>query len=292
MIKPTIQLGKRNQLKVLREVDFGMYLDGGEMTDVLLPRRYIPEGTNIGDTVDVFIYLDSEERIVATTEKPKVEVGQFAFLEVSWVNQYGAFLNWGLMKDLFCPFSEQKQKMQQGRSYIVFCHIDEQTSRIVATAKVEKYLSKELPPYHAGDSVNVLIQQKTDLGFKAIIENRFTGLIYQNELFCDIHTGDRLKAFVKTVRQDGKIDLALQQQGRQNISDFAQQLHAYLLEQPEGYCHFHDKSPTEDIYNEFHVSKKTFKKAVGDLYKRRVITIEPNGLRLTAEGRITGITED
>ncbi len=292
MIKPTIQLGRRNQLEVLREVDFGLYLDGGEMGDILLPQRYVAEGTKVGDILDVFLYLDSEERLVATTQHPLVEVGQFAYLEVSWVNQYGAFLNWGLMKDLFCPFREQKMRMLQGNKYIIYCYVDEQTSRIVASAKVEKFLSKERPAYQPGDSVEALIQQKTDLGFKAIIDGRHSGLIYQNELFRELHTGDSVKAYVKQVRPDGKLDIALQQQGQQNVTDFARQLFQYIFESDEGFCPFHDKSDAEDIYAEFKVSKKTFKKAVGDLYKRHLITIEPDGLRLTSEGRITGISEE
>jgi len=292
MIKPTIQLGRRNQLEVLREVDFGLYLDGGEMGDILLPQRYVAEGTKVGDILDVFLYLDSEERLVATTQHPLVEVGQFAYLEVSWVNQYGAFLNWGLMKDLFCPFREQKMRMLQGNKYIIYCYVDEQTSRIVASAKVEKFLSKERPAYQPGDCVEALIQQKTDLGFKAIIDGRHSGLIYQNELFRELHTGDSVKAYVKQVRPDGKLDIALQQQGQQNVTDFARQLFQYIFESDEGFCPFHDKSDAEDIYAEFKVSKKTFKKAVGDLYKRHLITIEPDGLRLTSEGRITGISEE
>ena len=292
MIKPTIQLGRRNHREVLREVDFGLYLDGGEMGDILLPQRYVAEGTKVGDILDVFLYLDSEERLVATTQHPLVEVGQFAYLEVSWVNQYGAFLNWGLMKDLFCPFREQKMRMLQGNKYIIYCYVDEQTSRIVASAKVEKFLSKERPTYQPGDCVEALIQQKTDLGFKAIIDGKHSGLIYQNELFRELHTGDSVKAYVKQVRPDGKLDIALQQQGQQNVTDFARQLFQYIFESDEGFCPFHDKSDAEDIYAEFKVSKKTFKKAVGDLYKRHLITIEPDGLRLTSEGRITGISEE
>lgn len=291
-IQPTIQLGRRNRLAVLRQVDFGLYLDGGDMGDILLPKRYVPQNTNIGYVIEVFLYLDSEERLVATTEQPLVEVGQFAYLTVSWTNQFGAFLNWGLMKDLFCPFREQKMRMQQGRSYVVYCYVDDKTSRIVASAKVEKFLSKQRPPYTAGDAVDVLIQQKTELGFKAIVDGTYGGLIYQNELFREIHTGDKLKAYVKAVRNDGKLDIALQQQGQQNVTDFAHQLFTYISECPQGFCPYHDKSDAEDIYEEFKVSKKTFKKAVGDLYKHHLITIQPNGLQLTPEGRITGMNEE
>ena len=173
----SIELGKFNQLEVVKEVDFGVYLDGGEEGEILLPTRYVPEDCKIGDILNVFLYLDMDERLIATTLTPLVQVGQFACLEVSWVNQYGAFLNWGLMKDLFVPFREQKMKMQVGRKYVVHAHVDEESYRIVASAKVERYLSKEKPEYASGAEVNILIWQKTDLGFKAIIDDMF-GLIF------------------------------------------------------------------------------------------------------------------
>lgn len=276
-----IKLGKRNELEVLREVDFGMYLDAGEVGDVLLPKRYIPEGTKPGDMVDVFLYLDNEERLVATTEHPLVEVNEFAFLEVKWVNEFGAFLDWGLMKDLFCPFREQKQKMQQGRRYLVYCYIDPVTYRIVASAKLEKFLSDEQPPYQSGDEVQALIQQKTNLGLKAIVDGRFKGLLFDNEIFQPLHTGDRVTAFVKQVRPDGKIDLKLQRFfGKKRITTFSDQLLQYLKDSPGGFCPLHDKSEAEEIYNTFGVSKKTFKRGVGDLYKQHLITLEPEGIRL------------
>ena len=202
-------------MQVLREVDFGVYLDAGEVGDVLLPSRYIPKGTKIGDTVDVFLYLDNEERLVATTETPLVEVGQFAFLEVKWVNQYGAFLDWGLMKDLFCPFPEQKRRMEVGKSYLVYCYIDRVTYRIVASSKIDKFLSEETPPFKEGDAVEVITQARTDMGMKVIVENRYPGLIFNNDIFQPLDIGQRLKAFIKQIRPDGKIDLALQNlQGR------------------------------------------------------------------------------
>lgn len=274
-----MQLGKRNDMTVLREVDFGVYLDGGDLGDVLLPRRYVPQGCKVGDVINVFLYLDQEERLIATTEHPLIEVGKIAYLEVKWVNQFGAFLDWGLMKDLFCPFREQKMRMVQGRSYIVYCYIDSLTHRIVATAKIEKFLSKEHPPYHHGDIVDILIQQKTELGFKAVVEGQYSGQIYQNELFRDMHTGDQMQAFVKNVREDGKIDLILQEHGKKHVMDFEDQLLQYIQEH-DGCCPFHDKSLAEDIYAEFQVSKKTFKKAVGGLYKKNLITIEEDCLRL------------
>ena len=267
----TIRLGRRNRLTVVRAVDFGLYLDAGEIGDVLLPQRYVTDDMQVGDVLDVFLYLDSEERLVATTDQPLVEVGEFACLQVSWVNEYGAFLDWGLMKDLFCPFREQKQKMQQGRRYLIYCYIDPITYRIVASAKVEKFLSKERPPYSGGDEVAALIQQPTELGLKAIVDGRYSGLLFRNEIFQPLRVGDRVRAWVKQVRPDGKIDLKLQQ--------------------PDGHCPLGDKSDADDIYRTFGVSKKTFKRGVGDLYKRHFLTIEPDGLHLTEQGRAEGIED-
>ena len=220
-----------------------------------------------------------DERLIATTLTPFVQVGQFACLEVSWVNQYGAFLNWGLMKDLFVPFSEQKMKMQVGRKYVVHAHLDEESYRIVASAKVERYLLKEKPEYTPEAEVNILIWQKTDLGFKAIIDNKYSGLLYENEIFCPLETGMEMKAFVKQVREDGKVDLILQKPGFEKIDDFSKTLLDYIKAHG-GRINLNDKSPAEDIYDTFGVSKKTFKKGVGDLYKKRLITLHEDGIAL------------
>ena len=275
----SIELGKFNQLEVVKEVDFGVYLDGGEEGEILLPTRYVPEDCKIGDFLNVFLYLDMDERLIATTLTPLVQVGQFACLEVSWVNQFGAFLNWGLMKDLFVPFSEQKMKMQVGRSYVVHAHVDEESYRIVASAKVERYLSKDMPDYAPGAEVDILIWQKTDLGFKAIIDNKYSGLLYENEIFRALETGMQMKAFVKQVREDGKVDLILQKPGQGKVEDFAATLLDYIREQG-GHITLHDKSPAEEIYDTFGVSKKTFKKAVGDLYKKHLVSLQENGIEL------------
>lgn len=275
----SIELGKFNTLKVVKEVDFGMYLDGGEEGEILLPLRYVPEDCRPGDELTVFIYLDNEERLVATTLTPLVQVGQFACLEVAWINQYGAFLNWGLMKDLFVPFREQKMKMQVGKRYVIHAHLDDESYRIVASAKVDRYLSKEKAPYEPGQEVSVLIWQKTDLGFKAIIENQYSGLLYESEIFQPLHTGMTLKAYVKQVREDGKIDLILQKPGLGKVEDFAAILLNYIREQG-GRIALHDKSPAEEIYDTFGVSKKTFKKAVGDLYKKHLIVLQENCIEL------------
>ena len=275
----SIELGKYNQLEVVKEVDFGVYLDGGEEGEILLPTRYVPEDCMIGDILNVFLYLDMDERLIATTLTPYVQVGQFACLEVSWVNEYGAFLNWGLMKDLFVPFREQKMKMQVGRKYVIHAHLDEESYRIVASAKVERYLSKDKPEYAAGDEVNILIWQKTDLGFKAIIDNKYSGLLYENEIFTSLETGMEMKAFVKQVREDGKVDLILQKPGFEKIDDFSKTLLDYIKAHG-GRIYLNDKSPAEDIYDTFSVSKKTFKKGVGDLYKKRLITLHEDGIAL------------
>ncbi len=275
-----LKLGQVNTLTVVKSVDFGMYLDGGEAGEILLPQRYVPQGCQPGDELDVFIYLDSEERLIATTQMPLAVVGDFAYLKVAWVNNYGAFLDWGLMKDLFVPFREQKIKMQKDRSYIVHLHIDEETYRIMASAKVERFLSEEFPPYQEGEEVEILVWQKTELGFKVIVDNQFAGLVYDSEVFQYIHTGDRLKAYVKQVREDGKLDISLQKHGKAAVTDFSAVLLNYLKEH-SGRTSLGDKSPADAIYAEFGVSKKVFKKAVGDLYKRRLIVINDDGLSLT-----------
>jgi predicted RNA-binding protein (virulence factor B family) len=273
-----VELGKFNRLEVVKTVDFGVYLDGHDDGEILLPARYVPEGCKPGDTVDVFIYLDNEERLVATTLHPRVQVGEFACLEVAWVNEFGAFLDWGLMKDLFCPFREQKMKMQKGRRYIIHAHLDDESYRIMASAKVERYLSKEMPAYKPGQEVPVMIWQKTDLGYKVIVDNRFSGLIYQNEIFAPVETGEQLTAYVKQVRPDGKIDLSLQKYGAAKVGDFSSHFMDYLKEH-DGFTPLGDKSAAEDIYETFGVSKKTFKKTVGELYKKRLIVIEEDGIR-------------
>ncbi|MDO5482136.1 MAG: S1-like domain-containing RNA-binding protein [Bacteroidaceae bacterium] len=233
----TLLLGKRNQLKVLRKKDHGVYLEGGEIGDILLPKRYVPQGTQIGDILDVFLYLDQEERLVATTEQPLIEVGQFAYLECTWTNEYGAYLNWGLMKDLFCPFREQKVRMQRGQRYQVYCYIDDKTYRIVCSSKIEKF-------------------QKAIAGQPMDYEHRDT-------------PADR----------------------RVLIGDFSTRLFEHLKLSSNGFSPYHDKSPADEIYSMFGVSKKVFKQAIGDLYKKELINIKPNGIELTTKGKATGIEE-
>lgn len=275
-----IALGRFNILKVVKKVDFGMYLDGGEEGRILLPSRYVPQGCEVGDELNVFLYLDNEERLVATTQQPLAQVGDFACLRVAWVNQYGAFLDWGLMKDLFVPFREQRERMEVGRRYVVHVHLDDESYRIVASAKVERYLSMdERPPFHSGDEVDVLVWKRTDLGYKVIVDNRYAGLLFENQVFRPLRVGDKVQAYVRQVRPDGKIDLALQREGRGKVADFSEELLEYIRRN-QGRMQLTDKSPAEEIYATFGVSKKTFKQAVGDLYKRRLIRLEADGIRL------------
>ena len=298
-----IHLGDYNTLTIDHVADQGFYLTGDEKTgDILLPQRYVTPQMQVGDAVEVFVYLDQQERIIATTEQPLARVGQFAFLQVAWTNQYGAFLHWGLLKDLFCPFREQKQRMQRGKGYIVYVKEDEATHRLMATAKVEKYLEPasaynnertiEAPSGAVGGAegaltgtkhgqpCDCLIWQKTDLGFKAIVDNRYQGQLYDNQIFQPLRTGDRLTAYIDHVREDGKIDLTLQPTGHRQTLDFAQVLLRYLHEN-DGRCNLGDHSPAEIIADRFQVSKKTFKRAIGDLYRRRLIVITDDGIRLS-----------
>ena len=274
-----IQLGRYNQLEIVKEVDFGVYLDGDEDGEILLPLKYVPEGSAPGDILNVFIYLDMEERLVATTQQPYAQVGDFACLEVAWVNEYGAFLDWGLMKDLFVPFREQKVKMQKGRRYVVYVDLDEESYRIMGSARVERYLSRERADYLPGDEVEVMVWQRTDLGYKVIVDNKFGGMLYHNEIFQQLATGMKLPAFVKQVRPDGKIDLELQQAGFRKVDDFAEVLLQFIKDKG-GRTSINDKTDAETIYDTFGVSKKTFKKAVGELYKKRLIVLEDGSIRL------------
>ena len=216
-----IKLGNYNTLRITRFTDHGAYLDGGELGEILMPKAYVKRDMRPGTEVNVFVYLDQSERLVGTLETPLARVGDFAFLEVAWVNEYGAFLNWGLMKDLFVPFREQKMPMQQGRRYLVHIHIDDETQRIVASAKVERYLQPaHHNDYHRGQEVEVIVQQKTPLGFKVIADNRCAGLIYDNQIFeAEPHAGDVLSATVVNVRPDGKLDLSLQRIGKGRFRD-------------------------------------------------------------------------
>lgn len=278
-----IKLGDWNELKIKRFTEHGAQLDGGSVGKILMPARYVQRNMRLGQMVTVFVYLDQSDRLVATTETPLARVGDFAFLEVAWVNEHGAFLNWGLMKDLFVPFSEQKMRMEQGRSYLVHIHIDEETHRIVASAKVERYLQEPArKEYYRGRDVEVLLWHKTPLGFKVIVDNAYPGLIYDNQIYTELHSGERHIGQVITLREDGRMDVALGRIGKGRFRDFAEQLRDELATAPDGRLLFNDHSSAEEIAERFGVSKKTFKRAVGTLYRNREITIEESGIALNA----------
>ncbi len=277
-----IKLGDWNELTVNRFTDHGAYLDGGRVGEILMPNAYLERGVRVGDQVNVFVYLDQEERLVATTESPLARVGDFAWLRVAWVNEYGAFLDWGLMKDLFVPFREQKMRMEKDRYYLVYIYIDEDTRRIVGTAKVERWLQPApAAEYHRGRQVELLVQQKTELGFKVIVDNAYSGLVYRDQVFEEPHAGDRLTGSVVNVRPDGKLDVSLQRLGKQRFQDFAEVL-LEELQTAGGFLPYTDKSDSSEIAERFGVSKKTFKRAVGTLYKNRTIVLEEKGIRLSS----------
>ena len=273
------ELGKYNYLKIVREVDFGFYLDGGQdFGEILMPKRYITEDMKIGDFVTVFVYLDGEERLVATNEEALAEVGQVAYLKARSVSEHGAFLDWGIMKDLFLPFKEQNCRINSGHSYFVYVYIDSVTDRITATMRVDKHLDLLPHKYKVGEELMVRIFKATDLGFKAIINRIHSGMIYKNEIHVPIQIGNELKAYVKYIREDGKIDLALQKQGSERIFDSADLLYQALLNH-EGFLPLTDKTAAEVIYQKLGISKKTFKQALGKLYKEGKVVIEDDGFR-------------
>jgi predicted RNA-binding protein (virulence factor B family) len=273
-------IGKYADLKVVKLVDFGVYLEGEHEEVILLPNRYVPGKVNIDEKIHVFIYRDSEDRLIATTEKPYATVGDFAYLRVKSVNQMGAFLDWGLTKDLMVPFSNQKVKMEEGRSYLVYVYLDETTGRIVATAKLNKVILSEDLQLEVGQEVDVLVGHRGELGHVAVINNAGLGMIYKNEIFGPIREGETRKAYVKKIRPDGKIDLSLQAQGYQKEIPQASDKVLELLKAEEGFLPLNDKSSPEAIYEMLHMSKKNFKKAIGLLYKEKIIKIESTGIYL------------
>ena len=276
-----INIGQFNTLTITRFTDHGAYVDGGEVGEILVPKAYVTKSMRPGDTLELFVYLDQSERLVATTEQPLATVGDFAYLEVAWVNEHGAFLNWGVMKDLFVPFRQQKRTMEVGESYIVFVDIDEETGRLMATANIDKHLYPAREHfYHRGEEVDLLVWQRTELGLKVIVDNRHAGLVYNDQLFApEPKTGDRLRGTVVNVRPDGRIDVSLQRLGKSRFRDFAEVLYEELQAAPEGFLPFTDKSSSDDISDRFGVSKKTFKRAVGTLYREKKIVLEEGGIR-------------
>lgn len=275
-----IKIGKTNNLKVVKKVDFGLYLDGGESGEILLPKRYVDESMEVGDELDVFIYCDSEDRLVATTEKPLIEVGEFGLLKAVEVNRVGAFMEWGLQKDLLVPFREQSQEIRVGGSYVVYAFLDNATKRIVSSTKLNKYVGNRIPRYSEGDTVDILAVHKTDLGYKVIVDNLFWGMIYNNDLFDPLSPGDRIPAYVKTVREDGKIDVTLRERGGERVFQLANRIMGYLREAGGGMT-LSDSSSPDEIKAVFQCSKKDFKKALGYLYKKGKILIADGGVTLS-----------
>lgn len=276
-----IKIGKTNNLKVVKKVDFGLYLDGGESGEILLPKRYVDESMEVGDELDVFIYCDSEDRLVATTEKPLIEVGEFGLLKAVDVNRVGAFMEWGLQKDLLVPFREQSQEIRVGGSYVVYAFLDNATKRIVGSTKLNKYVGNRIPRYSEGDTVDILAVHKTDLGYKVIVDNLFWGMIYNNDLFDPLSPGDRIPAYVKTVREDGKIDVTLRERGGERVFQLANRIMGYLRD-AGGEMALSDSSSPDEIKAVFQCSKKDFKKALGYLYKKGKILIADGGVTLSS----------
>lgn len=272
-------IGLMNQLEVVKEVDFGVYLDGGEHGEILLPKRYVPENCKPGDVLDVFIYLDSEDRLVATNEKPFAMVGEFATLKVVSTTPVGAFMDWGLPKDLMVPFREQQFPMEEGRNYLVFLYVDDESQRIAASSKLDKFVDNLPVDYEEGEEVNLIIAGKTDLGYKAIIDNSHWGLLFKNEIFRPLKIGDKMPGYIKNIREDEKIDLMLQKPGYEKIDSIAQSV-LDKLKAAGNFMPANDKTDPTLISKMFGISKKNFKKAIGSLYKQRLITIEEDGIRL------------
>lgn len=276
-----IQVGNYNRLIVQRIKDAGAYLDDGK-EGILLPKRFVPRGTKVDDELTVFIYHDGEDRLIATTQNPTAVVGDIAFLKVVGNSSHGAFLDWGLMKDLFVPKSKQISPMRLGGEYLVHLYIDTQTGRIAASQYIEHLLSNEELTVKEKDEVELIIYRETELGWAVIINNKHLGLLYANEVFQPLQVGDKVQGFIKQIREDGKIDVALGKLGYNKVEDEATKI-LRLLEEHNGYLPYHDKSEPEVIYNFFGMSKKVFKMTVGKLYKERKIALTKTGMQLMEE---------
>ena len=276
-----MEIGHYNTLKIARETKVGLFLTDGK-DDVLLPVKYVPKEYKIGDELIVFVYLDHEERPVATTLEPYVLLDEFALLRVNYVNKFGAFLDWGLEKDLFVPFKEQARPMEKGKRYLIFAYMDEKTNRIVASSKTNQFLNNETLTVAEGDEVDLIISHITELGINVIINDQHKGLLYKDQVYEDIRLGDRLKGYIKTIRPDHKIDVSLQKFGYENIEPNAEKILAELRAS-RGFLRLNDHSHPEDIKTVLKMSKKTFKKAIGALYKDKLIEIKEDGIYLVKD---------
>jgi predicted RNA-binding protein (virulence factor B family) len=274
-----ITLGGSYKLTVLSQTGFGCYLNAENLGEVLLPRKFVPPGLAVGDSIEVFLYLDSEDRPVATTQKPKARVGEFAYLKAVDSTSVGTFLDWGLDKDLLVPFSEQHRPMEVGHSYLVYLYLDKHDGRIVASSKIDKFLDDERPhSFRPRQAVDLIIANSTDLGYKAIVNHSHWGVLYKSEVFERLSFGQSKRGFIKNVRPDGKIDLTLQG-GQETRDRNAEKVENYLRKR-NGFAPLHDKSDPQLIADTFGMSKSAFKRAIGNLYRERVITIDEDGIRL------------
>lgn len=275
-----MNIGRINRLKVNRLVEFGAYLDGGDDKEILLPAKFIKEPLNEGDEIDVFVYTDSEDRLIATTQRPRAMVGEFAYMEVVQVNKIGAFLDWGIeAKDLLVPFREQKSEMREGGIYLVYVYLDHATKRIAASSKINKYTGNVIPHYSKGDKVEAIVYEHTPIGFRCIVDNLHLGMIYDNEIFTDIRVGDKITAYVKNIREDLKIDLMTGDRADRRTNDLGETI-LEELKKHGGYISLSDKSSPEEIQRRFACSKRDFKKAIGHLYKAHKIKITEDGIAL------------
>jgi predicted RNA-binding protein (virulence factor B family) len=274
-----IQIGEYNTLEILRDTDPGLFLGDEEGNEVLLPNRYVPEEFELGDDLEVFVYLDNDERLVAVTDRPYIKRGDFALLRCNDVSKIGAFLDWGMVKELFCPFKEQAFKMKKGGWYLVHCYLDEETNRLVASSKTKRFLDNKELTVKQFDEVDIIVSHPSDIGMNVIVNKKHLGLIFKDDIFKDISVGDKLKGIVKKVRHDNKLDIALGQIGYRNIEPNAEFI-LKELEDNSGYLDLTDKSSPELIKDTLEMSKKNFKKAIGNLYKQRLIEIKPDGIYL------------
>lgn len=277
-----IQIGKTNTLTILRETSVGLHLGDEDKNEVLLPNSYIKSSYIVKDQIEVFIYKDSEDRLIATPQIPYAEIYSFAFLRVTSITEVGAFLDWGLEKDLFLPYREQKNDMQEGESYVVYIYLDEETDRIIASAKVANFISNEHLQVEVGDEVDLFVFEESPLGFSCIIDRMHRGLMYRNDIYKDIQIGDELKGYIKNIRQDNLIDLSLQKSGFQNVLSSTDIILEYL-DHNNGYLNLTDKSSPEEIAKQFAMSKATFKKSIGVLYRHRKVLIKEDGVYLVKE---------
>lgn len=281
MANSSIKVGEYNTLRVARGFDFGMYL-GEDKDVVLLPKRFVPPGVKVGDMLKVFVYHDSEDRLIATTQQPKGIVGDIVNLEVVSVTKLGAFMDWGLMKDLFVARSQQLMGMRAGGHYLVKIYLDEMTGRVAATEKIERFLSNDVLTVKEQDPVDLLVYRRTDIGYVVIINNQHTGVLHFNDIFQEIQVGDKLKGFIKNIREDNRIDVATGKMGYQRVEDEAGKV-MRLLKENDGYLPYNDKSDPEEIYSFFGMSKKTFKMTTGNLYKNRKIIFTQTGIKLVED---------